>query len=71
MSFKEVVANQRMRALAHPCELPEQCANQLGHSVEVFLSTYAKWIDGERDGAEMARIEGVLTRALPGKAAEA
>lgn len=27
MSFKEVVANQRMRALAHPCELPEQCAN--------------------------------------------
>ena len=27
MSFKEVVAMQRMRALAHPCELPEQCAN--------------------------------------------
>ncbi len=26
MSFKEVVAQQRMRALAHPCEQPEQCA---------------------------------------------
>ncbi len=50
---------------------PAFAARQLGHSVEVFLSTYAKWIDGERDGAEMARIEGVLTRALPGKAAEA
>lgn len=27
MSFKEVVAMQRMRALAHPCELPEQCSS--------------------------------------------
>ena len=50
---------------------PAFAARQLGHSVEVFLSTYAKWIDGERDGAEMARIEGVLTRALPGKTAGA
>lgn len=25
-SFKEVVASQRMRALAYPCELPEQCS---------------------------------------------
>lgn len=27
MSFKTVVAMQRMRALASPCEFPEQCAN--------------------------------------------
>lgn len=27
MSFKHIVAMQRMQALAHPCELPEQCAN--------------------------------------------
>ena len=27
MGFKEVVSQQRMRALAYPCELPEQCAN--------------------------------------------
>ena len=27
MGFKQVVCQQRMRALAHPCELPEQCAN--------------------------------------------
>lgn len=25
-SFKEVVTSQRMRALAYPCELPEQCS---------------------------------------------
>jgi hypothetical protein len=27
VGFKEIVAKQRMIALAHPCELPEQCAN--------------------------------------------
>jgi hypothetical protein len=27
MSFKEVVAAQRMRALTYPCERPEQCEN--------------------------------------------
>ena len=26
MSFNEVVASQRMRALANPCELPAQCS---------------------------------------------
>lgn len=28
---------------------PAWCAKQLGHSVEMFLKTYAKWIDGARD----------------------
>lgn len=27
MSFRQVVAQQRMQALAYPCEFPEQCAN--------------------------------------------
>ncbi|AIV73967.1 putative phage integrase [Burkholderia pseudomallei] len=27
---------------------PAFCAKQLGHSVEMFLTTYSKWIDGIR-----------------------
>lgn len=48
---------------------PAFCARQLGHSVEVFLSTYARWIDGERNGAEMARIEAVISPGFPRKTA--
>lgn len=36
---------------------PAFCAGQLGHSVEIFLSTYAKWIPGAGDAAEMAKLE--------------
>lgn len=36
------------------------CAKQLGHSVEIFLSTYSKWLDGARDDAEMQRLENSL-----------
>lgn len=36
---------------------PAFCAKQLGHSVEVFLNTYAKWLDGDQDALEMARLE--------------
>lgn len=36
---------------------PAWCAKQMGHSVEVFLNTYAKWIDGEEDDREMERLE--------------
>lgn len=39
---------------------PPFCAKQLGHSVEVFLSTYAKWLDGEHDDLEMVRLEGSI-----------
>lgn len=39
---------------------PAFCARQLGHSVEMFLRTYAKWIDNQRDDAEMARLESSL-----------
>jgi integrase len=39
---------------------PAFCARQLGHSVEVFLQTYAKWLDGNQNDIEMARLEAAL-----------
>lgn len=42
---------------------PAFCAKQLGHSVEIFHSTYARWIDGERDDLEMARLEQLISPA--------
>jgi integrase len=39
---------------------PAFCAGQMGHSVEVFLGTYAKWIPGAGDKAEMAKLEQTL-----------
>lgn len=36
---------------------PAFCAGQMGHSVEIFLTTYAKWIPGAGDKAEMAKLE--------------
>ena len=43
---------------------PAFCAKQLGHSVEMFLRTYAKWIDGGQNALEMKRLEEALTRDL-------
>jgi integrase len=37
---------------------PAFCAGQMGHSVELFLRTYSKWIPGAGDQAEMAKLEG-------------
>lgn len=39
---------------------PTFCAKQLGHSIEMFLTTYAKWMDGEQNALEMARLESAL-----------
>lgn len=39
---------------------PAYCANQLGHSVEMFLRTYATWLDGAQNKLEMARLEKTL-----------
>jgi len=41
---------------------PAFCAKQLGHSVEVLLRVYAKWVDGERDDEEMAKLEAGARR---------
>jgi integrase len=46
---------------------PAYCAKQLGHSIEMFLGTYTRWIDGELDGAEMARLEAsIVPKVSPG-----
>jgi integrase len=42
---------------------PAFCAGQMGHSVEIFLTTYAKWIPGAGDRAEMAKLEATLSVA--------
>lgn len=39
-------------------------AKQLGHSVEMFQRTYTKWIDGQRDDAEMGRLEQAISPGL-------
>ena len=36
---------------------PAFCAGQMGHSVEIFHRTYAKWIPGSADAGEMAKLE--------------
>lgn len=43
---------------------PAFCARQLGHSVEMFLRTYAKWIDGGQNALEMGRLEVALAPDL-------
>ncbi|KIG08598.1 Protein of unknown function DUF3596 [Burkholderia sp. MR1] len=43
---------------------PAFCARQLGRTVEMFLRTYAKWIDGSQNDLEMARLENALTDPL-------
>lgn len=46
---------------------PAFCAKQLGHSVDIFLRTYAKWTDGTQDDTEMQRLEAGLSPAYPQK----
>ncbi|CAM3088051.1 Bbp50 [Burkholderia ubonensis] len=33
---------------------------QLRHSIEIYLTTYAKWVDGEQNALEMARLKTTL-----------
>jgi integrase len=39
---------------------PAYCAKQLGHSVAMFLSVYADWVDQAATDREMARLEAVI-----------
>lgn len=43
---------------------PAFCAKQLGHSVDIFLRTYSKWLDGEQNDLEMQRMEAALKGSL-------
>ncbi len=36
---------------------PAFCARQMGHSLEMFIRVYARWLDGASDDLEMARLE--------------
>lgn len=36
---------------------PAVIAKQLGHSVQMLLSTYAHWISGESDWAKLAKLQ--------------
>ena len=47
---------------------PAFCARQLGHSVEMFHRTYAKWLDGEQNDREMERLEASIARTRASKA---
>ncbi len=40
---------------------PAFMARQLGHSLEMFFKVYAKWIDGQNDDREMAKIQAALS----------
>lgn len=44
---------------------PAWCAGQLGHSVEMFLRTYAVQLAGAQDGREVAGIETWLANSSP------
>lgn len=41
---------------------PGWCAQQLGHSVEIFLRTYTRWLQGAQDDRELAGFEAWLKR---------
>ena len=40
--------------------MPAFGARQLGHSVEQFLRTYSRWIDGGANAVEMGKVEAAL-----------
>jgi integrase len=51
---------------------PAWAARQMGHSVQMFLDTYAKWIDGGQNAVEMAKLEKLLSSPeVPRKTGEA
>lgn len=39
---------------------PAYMAAQLGHGIEVFLRAYSRWINGEQNAVEMAKIEASI-----------
>lgn len=46
---------------------PAYGAKQLGHSVEMFLRLYSRWIDGGQNAVEMAKVESLIfPQTFPG-----
>lgn len=48
---------------------PAYAARQLGHSVEQFLRTYSKWLDGGQNAIEMAKLETLMAGESAGESA--
>lgn len=48
---------------------PPYCAEQLGHSVIVFFTKYAKWINSRRNAEQRAKFNAALARAAGERAA--
>lgn len=46
---------------------PAFAARQMGHSVEMFLRTYARWIDGGQNDLEMGRLEATISPGVAQK----
>lgn len=46
---------------------PAYMAAQLGHGLEVFLRDYSKWIHGDQNAREMAKIEEQISKMVPMK----
>lgn len=44
---------------------PAYMAAQLGHSIELFLRTYSKWINGDQNARELAKIEQKISGMAP------
>ncbi|MBS6361729.1 hypothetical protein [Burkholderia sp.] len=40
---------------------PALCAKQFERSIEAFLKTYVKWMDGQQNAPEMARLESLFS----------
>ncbi|KVK86026.1 hypothetical protein WT01_15505 [Burkholderia cepacia] len=45
-------------------------AIQLEHDIELFPTTCAKWVDGERNALKMARLESRLLRQIASRKAK-
>jgi integrase len=44
---------------------PGFLAKQLGHSLRMFFTVYAKWISGSDDDREMAKLEEAIGQTIP------
>ena len=44
---------------------PAFAARQLGHTVQMFLTKYARWLDGDHDAMEMDKLETLFSPAVP------
>lgn len=46
---------------------PAWCAKQMGHSVEMFLRVYTKWLEGDRDEQELGALEDWINTRKAGQ----